>query len=409
MTTRKKLPKGWRWAKLDAALEIDNQGIRPAAGTIYRYIGLENIEGGLGDFIEIPEVDGQQIGSGKYIFGERHILYGKLRPYLNKVALPEFDGICSTDILPLLPKSGMSKEYLAYWLRSKEFVDYATQYATGTKMPRLGPDRLQAAPIPLPPTGAEQERIVEVLRQADAIRRKRAEARRLADQIISSTFRKYFEKTELEQKSLGSLLFSTPQYGTSERANSLREGYPVLRIPNVLSGELDISDLKFVPGLTDKQKNKLLVSPSDILLVRTNGNRDYVGRCCVVPNDFGQDMVFASYLMRLRPDPNQVLPEYLDSFLRTEEARTQMLRKIPTSAGNYNINAKNLSSITIPVPAKDIQQRFVHIIAQHRVYSAKALQSETEQTALFNVLLSRAFMGELMVGGSLPPFSAGSN
>ena len=151
MTNSRRLPEGWRWAAVADVLEIEAQSIAPQKGSLYMYVGLEHMEGGTGLFVNVKELDGSEIQSKKFRFGASHVLYGKLRPYLNKVALPEFKGICSTDILPLKPKADVSREYVAYWLRSGEFVEYAKARATGTKMPRLAPKQLLTAPIPLPP------------------------------------------------------------------------------------------------------------------------------------------------------------------------------------------------------------------------------------------------------------------
>ena len=94
------------------------------------------------------------------------MLYGKLRPYLNKVLLPTFDGICSTDILGLNLKSNIDRTFLAYFLRSWHVLSPVNRSVHGTKMPRTKIQVLQQIPIALPPIG-EQKEIVKKIIQSD--------------------------------------------------------------------------------------------------------------------------------------------------------------------------------------------------------------------------------------------------
>jgi len=86
------------------------------------FIGLKNIESNTGRLINFKPTDTSEIKSTKSFFKKTHVLYGKLRPNLNKVILPEFDGVCSTDILVLDPNEKIIREYLAYFLKSDLIV-----------------------------------------------------------------------------------------------------------------------------------------------------------------------------------------------------------------------------------------------------------------------------------------------
>jgi len=97
--------KAWPTVALADVAAIERDAVQPEAiedDTIY--VGLENIETG-GAFSEVGKVDARALASSKFRFSQRHVLYGKLRPYLAKIACPDFSGICSTDILPILPGS----------------------------------------------------------------------------------------------------------------------------------------------------------------------------------------------------------------------------------------------------------------------------------------------------------------
>jgi type I restriction enzyme S subunit len=141
---------------------IERYAIQPEAisqGTAY--LGLEHIERG-GAILGAKSVDEGELASSKFRFTERHLLYGKLRPYLAKIACPDFSGICSTDILPILPGPDLERRFLCYFLRQPTMVDYANSRAAGVNLPRLSPSALAEFEIPLPPI-AEQRRIADVL------------------------------------------------------------------------------------------------------------------------------------------------------------------------------------------------------------------------------------------------------
>lgn len=106
--------------------------------------------------------------SNCFRFGSDHILYGKLRPYLNKVALPNFHGRCTTELIPLLPKQNIHREFLALLLRQPKTVDWVMREKTGSRMPRANMKRLMKLEFPLPPL-AEQKQIAAALNAKMAI------------------------------------------------------------------------------------------------------------------------------------------------------------------------------------------------------------------------------------------------
>ena len=161
---------------------VDSTAI--GSGTLY--VGLENIESG-GRFVGVRPVDAGELASSKFAFTRHHLLYGKLRPYLAKIARPEFDGICSTDILPLRPGPDLDRGYLAWLLLTPEMVAYASSRATGANLPRLSPSALAEFKIPLPHL-PEQRRIAEILDKADALRAKRRAALAQLDTLTRSVF-----------------------------------------------------------------------------------------------------------------------------------------------------------------------------------------------------------------------------
>ncbi len=157
------LPEGWRWAELAQVAEIGAAQVLPKRqpDTLFNYVALENIEQGTGRLIDFTPTRGAEIASNKYNFTPEHVLYGKLRPYLQKALIPDFEGISVTDLLPLKPNPELlDRRFLWRWLLSYDVLEYVTARQTGVKMPRLRTGDLEAMPVPLPSL-SEQGRIVE--------------------------------------------------------------------------------------------------------------------------------------------------------------------------------------------------------------------------------------------------------
>jgi len=122
----------------------------------------------------------------------------------------------------------------------------------------------------------------------------------------------------------------------------------VLRIPNVVGDKLTLDDLAYV-DLRPVDVSRLALRDGDLLLVRTNGNPNYVGRSAVFRRPDDRTWVYASYLIRVRLS-GELLPDYVNVFLGSERGRRELLRRVTTSAGNHNINSNSIRLLSIPVP-----------------------------------------------------------
>jgi len=156
------LPAGWKWTELARVAKIRAEQILPSKhpSQFFNYLALENIEQGSGKVVSFAPTRGNSIKSNKFKFTNRHVLYGKLRPYLRKAIAPDFEGISATDLLPLLPEDNiLNRHYLVWWLLSPQILEYVVAKQAGVKMPRLRSKDLAQMPLPLPSL-PEQKRIV---------------------------------------------------------------------------------------------------------------------------------------------------------------------------------------------------------------------------------------------------------
>lgn len=135
---------------------------------------------------------------------------------------------------------------------------------------------------------------------------------------------------------------------------------PVLRMANVVNGELDFSELKYLPedcASTAKEPGKWLLRKGDLLITRTNGSKNLVGKAAVFN---GNDVyTYASYLIRYRFDTGIVLPEYVNILFMTPLVREQIAVMRRQGGGQYNLNSDEIGAIRIPVPSIPIQKQII--------------------------------------------------
>ena len=151
------LPKGWIQTTFGSVIKRSNEKFEPQNSDDTAFLGLEHIESGSGNIL--GRGHSAQTKSIKTVFRAGDTLYGKLRPYLNKVCVPNFDGVCSTDILVFPSSPNFVNKYLAYFLSTNEFVRFANKNSMGIQHPRVKFSTISEYVLAIPPL-AEQKRIV---------------------------------------------------------------------------------------------------------------------------------------------------------------------------------------------------------------------------------------------------------
>ena len=157
-------PPGWVNCRLGDLVVVNGHGVRSPQDIDPNdwILELEDVSQGGGRLLRRETMAVRASRSAKSPFDVGDVLYGKLRPYLNKVLLPKEPGLCSTEILVLTPPSGVLPSFLFYWLSTKTFRDYADAASQGSNMPRLNVDKIKNTPLVLAPH-RHQRRIVELL------------------------------------------------------------------------------------------------------------------------------------------------------------------------------------------------------------------------------------------------------
>ncbi|MFZ4858976.1 MAG: restriction endonuclease subunit S [Desulfuromonadaceae bacterium] len=146
-------PCGWNKQPLFELVEIGTRLVDPNKSEYSElpHIGGEQIEKNSGVVLEYKTARESELRSSKFVFSEKHILFSKIRPNLNKVAFPRFKGLCSADVYPLLPKtSSISPWYLIAVLRSNAFLNFALTHSDRLRIPKLNKEQLGSFLLPVP-------------------------------------------------------------------------------------------------------------------------------------------------------------------------------------------------------------------------------------------------------------------
>ena len=385
----------WPTGALDSIAILDRQSIHPSqAEAATPYLGLEHLDGD-GGINCIQTVGSAGLKSNKFQFSDRHVLFGKLRPYLRKIARPEFSGVCSTDIIPILPKDGVSRDYLFYFLRTPDTVNLATSRCSGANLPRLGPKQLASFQIPLPPL-AEQKRIAGILDATDALRAKRREALAQLDTLIQSTFLDMFgdpltNPMGWTKVRSGELFLLPPKIGTITPAAG--RGYLVVRVGEVGESRIAFERCGRVE-ISEKDFAKFRLERGDTVIARAIGSKNHLGKASFFA-DFDEATVTDSHVMRLRPDPIKCDGLWFYSLISSDRGKALLQQTGGATAVQFNINAKQASSVQVALPPLDLQHHFAAIAES--VEHQKAVQRAhlAELDTLFTSLQYRAFRGDL--------------
>jgi len=383
----------WPTVTLGDVAAIDRASVQPndiEAGTMY--LGLEDIESWTGRLNPKP-VDAGFLASSKFRFTRQHVLYGKLRPYLAKIACPDVAGVCSTDILPILPGPKIDRQYLFQFLRRPKVVAYAGAQAGGANLPRLSPNALAAFELPLPPL-ADQRRIATILQATDSLRAKRRATLALLDSLTSAVFLEMFGDPVTNPKrwsdgKLGSQL-TFQQYGPRFFNEAYSDdGIRILRITDL--NDAGVFDFESMPRMTLalEDQEKYLLQTDDVVFARSGATVGKVG--LIGPED--PPCIAGAYFIVMRFSPS-VLPIYVRAVLRSPSVR-ELVTQRSRQAAQQNFSGPGLRALPLPVPPIGLQKDYAALINTAAGMGRTLRVSLSELDALFASLQHQAFNGEL--------------
>lgn len=351
-------------------------------------------------------VDAEGIRSTKNIFQTGNILYGKLRPYLNKHGIAEFDGVCSTDILVFQTAPSVEKELLNRYFDLPQFISFAVSHSKGINLPRVSAKEILTARMPLPPL-SEQRRLVarieSLFAKLDAAKEKvqsvldSHETRKAA--LLHAAFAGKLTAKWREENNKRACYAEEPlknfvetQYGYTEKSSFDIAGPHYLRITDIQGETVDWNN---VPNCSIDETNyqKYSLHPNDIVVARTGAT---TGKSYMIGEDI--DAVFASYLIRVQITNIRLLPKFLYMFFQSQEYWSQIM-ELSAGIAQPGVNARKIQSMMICVPSLPEQQEIVRILDRLLAREQRARQAAEETLAAIDrmkqSILARAFRGEL--------------
>ena len=402
----------WQWCRFVDVASIESCLVDPAKFLDMPHVAPDNIEKGTGRLLPYKTIRQDGVFSTKHRFYSGQILYSKIRPNLSKVVVVDFEGLCSADMYPIGAK--IDTRFLHLFMLSPEFLRQVVRDDNRLAMPKVNQQQLSETVVAVPPL-AEQKRIVakvdQLMALCDDLEARQAKKRETAVRLnraaldalttaegseeVAASFRRVTENFELladkpesvtelrraiidlaisghinpssgdvsqwPMKRLADVVLST-RYGTSQKCAYERAKNPVLRIPNVVRGVVDLSDLKFAL-LPVEEASELALQEGDLLVVRSNGSKELVGRAAIVPRE-GVGFAYAGYLIRVRLPRDIVDPRWVHLALKGSGVRRSIERPIRTTSGVHNINTTELLGLSFCVPPVQQQLAIVAKVDQ---------------------------------------------
>lgn len=370
----------WEMVRLGDVCEIlDSQRIPVTASERkagnYPYFGANGIQGHVSDYIFDDELvllaeDGGNFGS-------------KTRPIAYRVS-----GKCwvNNHAHVLRAKQCLDTDYLC---KSIMFYD-VSKLISGTTRAKLNQAAMRKMLIPLPPID-EQKRIAKNLDLAGEIVKGYKEQLAELDKLAQSVFYEMFGDPVTNEK--GWIRQSLLDFGSCK--NGMNFGANESGIEIKYLGVGDFKELSIIEGvdslstisLVQTPSNEYLLRDEDIIFVRSNGNKNLVGRCVVVyPGDAA--LTFSGFCIRFRKSSDKLMTIYLLYVLKCASVRRLLLGR---GANIQNLNQQILKQLTVPVPPISLQSQFIEMIAEIENQKSQVQRASIEAGNLFNGLMQEYF------------------
>jgi type I restriction enzyme S subunit len=375
------LPDGWTFDRLKDIVALRDEKTSEASPE-EDYLELEDLESGTGRILNRRNT--LEVESATTIFKKGDILFGKLRPYLEKYYEADFDGKCTGEILAFKPER-IAGRFLFYCIGSRWFIERCNAIAYGAKMPRVSwSTQLSQFNIPLPPL-AEQERIAAYLDAScaaidAAVAAKRGQLEVLEglqkDVIQRVVTRGLTDKPELrrtdniwmEEVPVGWDLVCLKRIAEIQTGLTLGKVYegplierPYLRVANVQAGHLDLAEVTTIEVPVDVAMRVTLRS-GDVLMTE-GGDLDKLGRGFLwngeIPDCLHQNHIFA-----VRCSTHRLLPKFLTYLTASKYGRDYFEATGKRTTNLASTNATKVGAFPLPLPPAEEQVRLVEYLEE---------------------------------------------
>jgi len=404
------LPEGWKWKDLSSIAEMSRRSVQPKGGSEYNYISLEHIEGVTGRLLGYSATQGGSISSSKTQFSKGMVLYGKLRPYLNKVYVAQFDGIATTEIIPFKCSDEIYPGYLAAYMRSGHFLEAVMSNCSGARMPRATTKFFKSiAKVPLPPLN-EQKRIVAkidaLFTRIDTAITHLQQTLELSKALFASALDSALVPTgniEIPPETwacktlqvVSNLISDGTHHSPKEQFNQQQDGfYKYVTSKNIKFEGLKLDSVTYIrKEVHDEIYARCNPECLDQLITKDGA---MTGTCCLNTLDEPFSLLSSVALVKLKREI--MLPHFLNYFLRSPTGQDLMLGDI-SGAAITRTNLRKLKEIKVPLPPMKEQQCIVAhldgLSERTRTLEVSTKEKLNDINSLKASLLDAAFKGAL--------------
>lgn len=358
---------------LAALCELVSTQVAPQEQTGAVYLGLEHLASGR--FEPIGRGTAAEVSSSKFTFQTGDILYGKLRPYLDKAVFANCDGVCTTELLVLRPRPGISGRYLACVVHSPEFIRHAMAGTTGAHHPRTSWHHIRDFEV-LDFSPSEREAIATIVWTAHDALVKCELAMTSAERLKRVAMHELFARGLHGETQKDSDIGLVPETWTREELSNVAEisygaqaavanatdpliGTLILTNVNISSdGRIDLDKRRYFK-VPDSQRQRLILQKGDVLFNWRSGSAAHVGKTAYF--DLDGEFTYSSFILRLRAN-RCVSGRFLFWYLSQLRANGYFISQTNVSSINSVFNASLASTIPIWFPDPDGQLEIVEIL-----------------------------------------------
>lgn len=321
------------------------------------------------------------------------VVRGMILAHTLPVAILDVPAAINQDLKALLPRRELDPGFLAAMLRAQQagILAQVSTAAHGTK--KLDSRVLENVSIPFPPI-EDQRRVAAILDHTDSLRSNRLQAIAHLDALVESVLVTMFGAIPVaDYAELSRVATVSGGLQISSKRNGNPLTVPYLRVANVYRGRLKLDEVKTLRA-TAQEVERTRLEPGDLLVVEGHGNREEVGRCALWP---GADETTShqNHLIRIRPDPDLLLPAFGEAWLNSSRGRRHLTRSAKTTSGLNTISTSNVRTAPVPVPPREQQYEFARRVAQVRRIRTDCAESARTTERLFASLQAQAFQGRL--------------
>ena len=286
----------------------------------------------------------------------------------------------------------VNSRYAFYYTQSADYQQWLLRKRRVGGQPNVNGTEYASLVLPLPPI-SEQWQIVELLEQADSLRRQRAEADELSDRILPALFYKMFGDPNTNSRGWPKqTLVSTGaavRYGLGQPPQSSDSGLPLIRATNIHCGLITVDDMIYVRREDVPESRNAFLKAEEVIVVRSGA---YTGDIAQVTERWAGSV--AGYDLVVSPG-EKFTGEFVESYLLTSLIQQNYFGNIKARAGQPHLNADQVLNTPMMVPPKPIQEQFSRFVGTLRNQQGKRSESVKHLNNLFATMLHHAFTGEL--------------